>query len=51
VRADYTGRETAQAAVQRIRLDGIPIMGVIFNCWDSSNSGIYGYKLYRQEIA
>jgi succinoglycan biosynthesis transport protein ExoP len=51
VRADFTGRETAQAGVQRLTLDGIPIMGLIFNCWDSSSRDIYGYRLYRQEVA
>jgi polysaccharide biosynthesis transport protein len=47
VRADYTDRKTAQAAVQRLLLDGIPVMGVVFNCWDSSMSDPYGYVHYR----
>jgi receptor protein-tyrosine kinase len=51
VRADYTDRKTAQAAVQRLLLDGIPVMGVIFNCWDSAHSDMYGYDAYRQDVA
>lgn len=51
VRADYTARQTAQAAVQRLLLDGIPVMGVIFNYWDSAHSSLYGYARYRQELS
>jgi len=51
VRADYTDKKTAQAAVQRLLLDGIPEMGVIFNYWDPSNSDLYGYGRYRQDQA
>jgi receptor protein-tyrosine kinase len=49
VRADYTEIKTAQAAVQRLLLDGIPVMGVIFNCWDPSNSETYAYARRRQD--
>ena len=38
VRADFTDQRTAQAAVQRLLLDGIPVMGVIFNYWDPTHS-------------
>jgi len=51
VRADYTDRKTAQAAVQRLLLDGIPVMGVIFNCWDPAHSDMYGDGAYRQDVA
>jgi succinoglycan biosynthesis transport protein ExoP len=55
VRADYTDRKTAQAAVQRLLLDGIPVMGVILNCWDPTRSDAYGYAPYyslnRQDLA
>ena len=50
VRADFTDKATARAAVQRLMLDGIPIMGVIFNCWDSK-CDIYDHTRYRQEAA
>ena len=50
VRADYTGRQTAQAAVQRLLLDRIPIMGVIFNGWDPSHHNGYGYSRPRCEL-
>jgi polysaccharide biosynthesis transport protein len=50
VRADYTDRKTAQAAVQRLSLDGIPVMGVIFNFWDPSKSDAYGYARHRQDL-
>ncbi len=50
VRADYTDRKTAQAAVQRLLLDGISVMGVIFNGWDPSNSDTYSYARRRQEF-
>jgi receptor protein-tyrosine kinase len=49
VRADYTEIKTAQAAVQRLFLDGLPLMGVIFNCWDPSNSETYAYARCRQD--
>jgi receptor protein-tyrosine kinase len=42
VRANYTDRRTAQVAVQRLLLDGISVMGVILNRWDSARSDIYG---------
>jgi len=51
VRADYTDRKTAQAAVQRLLLDGIPLMGVIFNCWDPARSDMYDYAPYCQDLA
>ena len=43
VRADYTDRKTAQAAVQRLLLDGISVMGVIFNYWDPTINDLYSY--------
>jgi receptor protein-tyrosine kinase len=46
VRADYTDTKTAQTAVQRLLLDGIPVMGVILNRWDPSRSDVYGYAPY-----
>jgi receptor protein-tyrosine kinase len=46
VRANYTDRKTAQAAVQRLLLDGLPVLGVILNRWDPARSDIYGYALY-----
>jgi receptor protein-tyrosine kinase len=51
VRADYTDKKTAQAAVQRLLLDGIPVMGVIFNYWDPAHSDMYGYSPYSQDLA
>jgi succinoglycan biosynthesis transport protein ExoP len=51
VRADYTDRKTAQAAVRRLLLDGTPVMGVIFNYWDPSNNELYGYGRYHQDLA
>jgi receptor protein-tyrosine kinase len=51
VRADRTDRKTAQAALDRLALDGIPVMGVIFNCWDASHSDTYNYAHCRQDLA
>uniref|UniRef100_Q01X01 non-specific protein-tyrosine kinase n=1 Tax=Solibacter usitatus (strain Ellin6076) TaxID=234267 RepID=Q01X01_SOLUE len=51
VRADYTDRKTAQAAVQRLLLDGISVMGVIFNYWDPTVNDLYSYAQYHQDIA
>ncbi len=51
VRADFTDRRTAQAAVRRLLLDGIPVMGVIFNYWDPTHSDLYSYARYSQELA
>jgi succinoglycan biosynthesis transport protein ExoP len=47
VRANYTERKTAQAAVERLRLDGIPVMGVILNRWDPARSDMYRYPAFR----
>lgn len=43
VRANSTDRRTVQAAVQRLLLDGIPMMGVILNGCDPSRDGQYRY--------
>jgi receptor protein-tyrosine kinase len=47
VRANYTGRKTAQAAVQRLNCDGIRVTGVVLNRWDPSRSNLYGYSARR----
>ncbi len=47
VRANYTGRKTAQAAVQRLDCDGIRVTGVVLNRWDPSHSNLYGYPACR----
>jgi receptor protein-tyrosine kinase len=47
VRANYTDRKTAQAAVQRLHFDHTPVMGVILNRWDSSRNDMYGYPAFR----
>jgi capsular exopolysaccharide synthesis family protein len=46
VRSNYTDRKMAQAAVQRLQLDGIPVMGVILNLWNPTDSHSYGYGRY-----
>jgi receptor protein-tyrosine kinase len=51
VRADYTDRKTAQAAVRRLLLDGLPMMGVVFNYWDPTHNDLYGYARYHQDLA
>ena len=43
VRANQTDKRTAQAAVQRLQLDGIPVMGVILNRWDAARGYRYAY--------
>jgi polysaccharide biosynthesis transport protein len=50
MRANYTDRQTAQAAVQRLLMDGIPVMGVIFNYWDPSKSATYNYIRQRKGL-
>jgi receptor protein-tyrosine kinase len=47
VRANHTDRRTVQAAVQRLRLDRIPVMGVILNRWDPACSDPYTYPALR----
>jgi receptor protein-tyrosine kinase len=47
VRANSTGKLAARAAVQRLLLDGIPVMGVILNCCDPARADIYGYSVYN----
>jgi receptor protein-tyrosine kinase len=49
VRADYTDKKTAQAAVRRLQLDGISVMGVIFNYWDPTSNDVYSYARYHQD--
>ena len=51
VRADYTDRKTAQAAVRRLSLDGTPVMGVILNYWDPSDNELFGYGRNHQDLA
>jgi Mrp family chromosome partitioning ATPase len=49
VRADYTNRRTAQAAVQLLRQDGIPVMGIILNRWDPAPGDPYTGRLSRSD--
>ena len=55
VRANHTDCRRVQAAVQRLRLDGIPLLGVILNRWDPRFGDPYSYQatrpLIRQEIS
>jgi receptor protein-tyrosine kinase len=46
VRANHTDRRAAQVAVQRLRLDGIALMGVILNRYDPARSDVYRYSFY-----
>jgi polysaccharide biosynthesis transport protein len=47
VRANYTDKRTAQAAVQRLLLDGISVMGVILNRCDPAESDRHRYAFDR----
>jgi receptor protein-tyrosine kinase len=47
VRANYTDRRTVQSAVQRLRGDNLPLMGVILNRWDSAPGDPYAYRALR----
>jgi receptor protein-tyrosine kinase len=44
VRANHTHRKAAQAAIDRIRLDGIRMIGVVLNQWDQRRSFVYQYS-------
>lgn len=46
IRANYTDRRAAQAAVRRLSLDELPVRGVILNCCDPASSGLYHYADY-----
>jgi len=46
VRANYTDRRAAQAAVRRLLLDEIHVRGVILNCCDPARGGFYRYADY-----
>jgi receptor protein-tyrosine kinase len=50
VRANYTDRRTVEAAVQRLRMDGIPMMGVILNRWDPAPGDPYAYRALRSSL-
>jgi succinoglycan biosynthesis transport protein ExoP len=41
VRANHTHRRAAQAAIDRIRLDGIRMIGMVLNQWESRRSFVY----------
>jgi receptor protein-tyrosine kinase len=48
VRADYTDKQTAQAAAHRLVMDGIPVMGTVLNSWNPMSEGNrYSYSDYR----
>jgi receptor protein-tyrosine kinase len=47
VRANYTDRRTVQTAVDRLRFDGVPLMGVILNRWDPAPGDPYAYRAWR----
>jgi succinoglycan biosynthesis transport protein ExoP len=47
VRANYTDRRMAQAAVQRLLLDGNRMMGVILNRWNPTQNDMYRYAYYN----
>ena len=46
VRANYTDRRAAQAAVHRLSMDDISVRGVILNCCDPERNGLYHYANY-----
>jgi len=48
VRSGLTQRDSAMAATQQLREDGIPIVGAVLNDWDPKKSGYYGYEYYTQ---
>ena len=41
LRANHTHRRAAQAVIDRVRLDGIPVIGVVLNQWDQRRSFVY----------
>jgi receptor protein-tyrosine kinase len=47
VRANFTDIRTVRSAVQRLRFDGTPPMGVILNRWDPSSGDSYAYRSVR----
>jgi receptor protein-tyrosine kinase len=47
VRANFTDIRTVRSAVQRLRFDGTPPMGVILNRWDSVSGDPYAYRSVR----
>jgi polysaccharide biosynthesis transport protein len=47
VRADHTDRRTARTAVQQLRFDAVPLMGVILNRWDAAGGDPYAYRTSR----
>jgi receptor protein-tyrosine kinase len=51
VRAGYTEKQNAQAAVERLRLDGTSVLGVIFNGCDPGDGGSDRSAASPQELA
>src|SRR5262249_36126293 len=47
VRANYTDRQTVRSAVQRLQLDGLPVMGVILNRWSPAPGDPYSYRAFH----
>jgi receptor protein-tyrosine kinase len=50
VRANHTDRRIVQSAVKRLRLDGIPLLGVILNRWDPRPGDPYSYQSAQPPI-
>jgi Mrp family chromosome partitioning ATPase len=48
IRAGHTTRTDAQRAKERLVEDGIPVLGVILNRWNSKSKARYGYEGYYQ---
>ncbi|MGO9094197.1 MAG: GumC family protein [Bryobacteraceae bacterium] len=45
LRANRTSWPTAQAAVQRLQMDGVPILGTVLNDWrPDADNDVYGYR-------
>jgi len=51
VRANHTERQDARAAIERLRLDGTPVMGVIFNGCDGGSSNSHRRPSLLREFA
>ncbi len=43
IRAGMTTRDAAMAAKQRLKDDGIPLLGTVLNAWDGKATSRYGY--------
>ena len=50
IRAEKTSREAALWSLDRLREDGIPVLGTVLNGWDASSAASKYYPTYGRGV-